>query len=207
MSLKKKSFSRRFKHRVSMLESADRIENEPWQDYKKTFGINNSPNFSSHFDENVKREFIKICKNRTALLSHTFKGPVFTRKKTTLKRKLIDCVNDQGIYNLFKIIKELSIYRTNDKYKKDYSKLKIIKNVIRNYGSENMLDYLLSYHGVMGLLDRLSYEELKSHVKIILLKEIFLGNTFKNNMRNTKVKFSQRRYIKEIPSRNLLNAS
>jgi hypothetical protein len=193
----KKSFSRRLRHRISTLEYANRVHNDPYQNYRKMFGINHSPNPLTQFDDNVRKEYNKICKKRTAMLLHDYKGSMFTRKKTTHKRRMMDCINDQGIYNLFKIIKELSIYKPSDKDKKDYSKLKIIRNVIKNNGSENMLDYLLSYDGFMDLLDKSNYEELKSHVKIILLKEIFIKNTFKNTMRNTKIKFSQRRNIRE----------
>jgi hypothetical protein len=149
-------------------------------------------------------QYKDYCRKKSLNILAEKPGKLFTRKRTNLKHKMDECMNDTALHDIFNVIYELSIFNkqnnrdNGDNYKKDHSKMNHkIRRTIRVNGIPKIINYLVNHKGIIHDAKTMDYDKLKSHIKYILLNEILISDTFK-----IKIKFNPRRYIKEIPSRN-----
>lgn len=180
--------SRRKKSIIQLYRTANHYFGNDSPNYDKQFGLRISrQNFSRSMDSSNKRnDYKKFCQKRSSVFMHKSIGKTFTRKRSTFINKVNECSDNEGMYKLFKVLQELSVYSQT---KHDSSKLDKIQKIIRIKGMLYIFDYLLNIDKIKKSLHN---DNLKGIVILTLLHKMFIDKTLK-----TSVKFNSRRYIKE----------
>jgi hypothetical protein len=185
--------SRRKKSIIQLYRTANRQFGNDSPNYNKQFGLRFSPEDESpkSMTQSINNEYKVFCIQKASNSMHKSKGPVFTRKRLTYKRKIEDCVNNEEIYKIYKILKKLSNYKKTYYSNKQPAKLNKISRIIRIKGINNVITYLLNHDNIKNILDSSDLQLLETRIKFIILNEILIDKSFK-----LKVKFNSRRYIK-----------